>query len=77
MKLPVRGIPVYSGKISTTGFQFGRFIRSPELGLIAVNANVKGKGFKWDNNLDINIHAKFNAFNTVLIPIRILRLRVD
>lgn len=55
MKLPARGIPVYSGSISTNGFQFGKFIRSPQLGLVDFSGNVKGKGFKWDNSLDINI----------------------
>lgn len=55
MKLPARGLPVYSGRISTSGFQFGKFIRSPQLGLVDFSGNVKGKGFKWDKNLDINI----------------------
>lgn len=55
MKLPAGGIPVYSGNISTDGFQFGKFIRSPNLGLIDFKGKVKGKGIKWDNNLDITI----------------------
>jgi hypothetical protein len=58
MKLPARGIPVYSGKLSTNGFQLGKFIRNPELGVVAFNGNLKGKGFKWDNSLDINIDGK-------------------
>ncbi len=56
MKLPSGGIPVYSGKVSTTGFQLGKFIRNAELGDVAFNGNVKGRGFKWDNNLDITIN---------------------
>lgn len=55
MKLPKSGIPVYSGRISTNGFQFGKFIRSPQLGLVDFTGNVKGRGAKWDRNLDINI----------------------
>ena len=56
MKLPANGTPVYSGNISTDGFQFGKFIRSPTLGLIDFKGEVKGKGFKWDNSLDISIN---------------------
>jgi hypothetical protein len=68
MKLPAKGIPVYSGKVSTTGFQLGKFIRNPELGLVAFNGNVKGKGFKWDNNLDVTINGviqriQYNDYN--------------
>jgi hypothetical protein len=58
MKLPAKGIPVYSGKVSTTGFQLGKFIHSPQLGLVAFNGNVKGRGFNWDNNLDITVDGK-------------------
>ena len=54
MKFPGNGIPVYSGTISTEGFQLGSFINSPDLGLVDFHGTVKGKGFKWQR-LDMNI----------------------
>ncbi|HZF63264.1 MAG TPA: hypothetical protein VEZ55_02205, partial [Chitinophagaceae bacterium] len=55
MKLPGKGIPVYSGKISTGGFQLGKFIRNDELGLVDFHGNVSGRGFNWDKNLKIHV----------------------
>ena len=55
MKFPTAGDPVYSGKISTEGFQIGPFINSPSLGLVDFHGTVKGKGFKWETlNLSVN-----------------------
>ncbi len=55
MKLPAKGIPVYSGSIATTGFQLGKFIDNPQLGIVDFKGNLKGKGFEWNNQLDVNI----------------------
>ena len=55
MKFPARGEPVYSGRISTDGFQLGSFINSPSLGLVAFDGSVKGKGFQWQT-LDMSIN---------------------
>ncbi|HVG17250.1 MAG TPA: hypothetical protein VM935_19920, partial [Chitinophagaceae bacterium] len=55
MKLPSEGIPVYSGNIATSGFQLGRFIDNPQLGIVDFKGNVKGKGFEWNNQLDVRI----------------------
>lgn len=39
----------YSGRISTSGFQLGSFINNPDLGIIAVDAKIKGSGFNLSN----------------------------
>jgi hypothetical protein len=55
MKFPSGGEPVYSGKLSTGGFQLGAFINSPKLGQVAFNGTVNGKGFEWKTlDMDIN-----------------------
>jgi hypothetical protein len=45
MKLPARQDPVYSGTIATDRFQLGEFLNDPDLGDIAMNGSLKGKGF--------------------------------
>jgi hypothetical protein len=45
MKLPANGQPVYSGVISTSGFQLGSFIGDKNFGTVALNGTVKGSGF--------------------------------
>ncbi|MES2429325.1 MAG: translocation/assembly module TamB domain-containing protein [Bacteroidota bacterium] len=55
MKFPEGQAPVYSGKVSTPGFQLGQFIDNNEFGNIAFDGTVKGSGFSTDNvkaNLD-------------------------
>jgi hypothetical protein len=59
MKFPSNNIPVYSGTVSTAGFQLGKFINSDKVGLVDFHGKIKGKGFKWqtlDMNLDGIIH---------------------
>jgi hypothetical protein len=55
MKLPKNGVPVYSGSISTSSFQLGRFFMNPQLGVVDFHGNVKGKGFNW-SSLDLNLN---------------------
>lgn len=59
MKLPKGGIPSYSGSISTTNFQLGRFFNNPDLGTVTFNGDVKGRGFT-ESQLDLalNGHVK-------------------
>ena len=45
MKLPDNKVPTYSGKISSAGFNLGRFFNNSKLGLVAFNGKVKGSGF--------------------------------
>ena len=49
MKLPDNKIPTYSGKISSAGFNLGRFFNNPQLGSVAFNGKVKGSGFNIKN----------------------------
>lgn len=46
MKLPAGQEPVYSGTVSTDLFRLGEFINDPQIGSIAMNGSVKGRGFK-------------------------------
>ncbi len=55
MKLRNVSVPTYSGKISTGGFELGRFFNNNDLGNVAFNGQVKGKGFNLnDLNADFN-----------------------
>lgn len=45
MKLPDNQVPIYSGKISSAGFQVGRFFNNSKLGLVIFDGKVKGSGF--------------------------------
>lgn len=45
MKLPAGRDPVYSGTVSTEYFRLGEFLGDENIGAIAVNTSVKGKGF--------------------------------
>ena len=54
MKFPRNGQPSYSGSFSTDGFQLGQFFNSDQLGILAFNGKVKGRGFEWQT-LDMDI----------------------
>ncbi|MFN8252625.1 MAG: translocation/assembly module TamB domain-containing protein [Ferruginibacter sp.] len=45
MKLPANQPPTYSGKLSSGGFNLGQFIENKDLGNIALDGNVTGRGF--------------------------------
>ncbi len=67
MKLPANSLPVYFGKIITTNFQLGKFIRSRQIGNLSFNGTVSGNGFG-GNNLDIAVdgfirQVEFNRYN--------------
>jgi hypothetical protein len=49
MKLPDNKIPTYTGKISSAGFNIGRFFNNSKLGLVAFEGKVKGSGFTMKN----------------------------
>ena len=67
MKIPINKVPVYSGKISSSGFQLGQFLNNSKLGTIALDGKVNGTGFKINNlNLDFDgkIHQlAFSGYN--------------
>ncbi len=59
MKLPANKIPTYSGKISSAGFNLGRFFNNSKLGNVAFDGKVKGSGFNIKNlnaDFDGKIH---------------------
>ncbi len=45
MKLPPKGEPVYSGTLSTDGFELGQFINNKDLGIVDFHGSVKGRSF--------------------------------
>jgi hypothetical protein len=51
MKLPAGKTPLYSGKISSAGFNLGQFLNTADLGNIALDGNIKGSGF---SSKDVN-----------------------
>lgn len=67
MKLRDNQVPTYSGKISSAGFDLGRFFNNNELGRVALNGQVKGRGFNVkDLNADFDgtIHQlQFSGYN--------------
>lgn len=62
MKLPEKGAPVYSGKISSPGFNLGRFLSSSELGTIALDGKIGGTGFN-SKDLDMNFDGKIHRLD--------------
>ncbi len=45
LKLPDGSAPIYSGKIKTSGFALGTFLKDPLLGTIVMDGSLKGRGF--------------------------------
>lgn len=67
MKLPENNIATYSGRISSAGFNLGAFLNNNELGMVALNGKLVGKGFKL-KNLDANFdgtvqHLQFSGYD--------------
>ena len=64
MKVPVKGKAVYNGTISTNNFQLGKFIMNSQIGDIAFNGKINGKGFN-AKDVDIGIDGNINrvSFN--------------
>lgn len=54
MKVPSVGQAVYNGKVSTDNFQLGKFINNSQIGDIAFDGKIDGKGFN-PKNVDIAI----------------------
>lgn len=62
MKLPGNRPASYSGKISSAGFNLGRFLGNGQLGNIALDGKVTGSGFT-KNELDANFDGKIHALD--------------
>ena len=54
MKVPDEGKAVYNGTLSTDNFQLGKFIMNSQIGNIAFNGKLNGKGFS-AKDVDIGI----------------------
>lgn len=55
MKLPKGGEPVYSGTLDTDGFQLGRLINEPQLGIVDFHGKIRGRSFDLNKiNVDID-----------------------
>ena len=74
MKLPSNGTPSYSGKISSGGFNIGRFFNNAKLGALAFDGKVKGSGFTvrtLNANFDGKIHRlEFSGYNYQNITVK-------
>ncbi len=65
LKLPDNNLPVYTGTVSTDGFQLGQFIDNNNIGNIAFRGKINGSGFtaaSVNMNFDGNV-SRF-VFNT-------------
>jgi len=54
MKLPEGKAPIYSGTISSSGFNLGQFLGQKDIGVISMKAAIKGSGFDKNINADID-----------------------
>lgn len=53
--------PVYSGTLSTDGFQVGKFVNSDKIGVVNFHGKIKGKGFQWQT-LDVALDGSIPRF---------------
>jgi len=61
MTVPKKGEPTYAGRLSTNNFQLGRFLNSPQLGVVDFHGKIKGQGFDWET-LDMDINGTIRRF---------------
>lgn len=59
MEIPHSGKPEYDGEVSTTNFQLGKFINNSDIGNIAFNGKINGKGFN-ANDLELGIDGEIS-----------------
>lgn len=62
MKMPFNSKPSYSGTINSSGFNIGRFLNIPALGMIALNGKVRGSGFSV-NELNTNFEGRVSKLD--------------
>jgi len=63
MKVPAKGTPSYTGIISTTGFQLGKFLAQDNIGTIAFSGKISGQGFESSGAIDLNGKVEQIMFN--------------
>ena len=60
MKIPVKGIPVYSGTLSAADFYIGKFLNQPDIGKITFTGKVAGSGFE-NNALALKVDGNIKS----------------
>lgn len=55
LKVPPGSVPTYKGSVSTKNFDLGRFIRSSDIGTVAFDGKIDGKGFD-EKDMDMAIN---------------------
>lgn len=67
MKVPEKGAPAYSGKVTSDNFDIGSFINNNALGKVTLDLNIAGAGFNVDQlkaKVDGTVSAvQFNGYN--------------
>lgn len=76
MKIPDGKPIVYSGKVSTGGFQLGDFLNLTQLGAIAFSGNVKGQGFSI-HTLKANFDGNISSITFMGYPYKNIQLNGD
>ncbi|MFT4093450.1 MAG: hypothetical protein QM640_07405 [Niabella sp.] len=60
MKLPQNGSPVYSGTVSSAGFNAGKLLQDDNIGYVSLNSTLKGAGFKpGSGNIALDASVKY------------------
>lgn len=67
LKVPKNSAPVYNGSVSTSDFNLGKFIENPNMGIVAFDGKIDGKGFS-EKAMDITINGtihkiQFNGYD--------------
>ncbi|MCZ2276709.1 MAG: translocation/assembly module TamB domain-containing protein [Bacteroidia bacterium] len=62
LNLKFKGTPVYSGRLSSTDFQLGKFAASENLGLISLSAEVNGSYFDI-NKINAEVKGEIDRFD--------------
>lgn len=62
LKIPSGSVPGYSGSVSTSNFNLGKFIGNSDIGLVAFDGKIEGKGFE-QKDMDIGINGAIHKLN--------------
>lgn len=62
LKVPKSGLPVYSGRVSATDFNLGKFINNRDIGAIAFTGSIDGKGFT-NETMNIKLNGTIRQFH--------------
>ncbi len=62
MKVPENAQAIYQGTISTSNFQLGKFIENSQIGNVAFDGKINGKGFN-ANDINLGIDGKISRLS--------------